>query len=100
MDLMKLILVSTGSNIAVDKLFNMRRDKQPVKRLNSSAAAITRASPVKSFRPDLGSTKLGKHDNRDAKLMSRTSSLKKGLSFFLSVQATYFLYTCEMDKPD
>ncbi|KAG7625368.1 RNA recognition motif domain [Arabidopsis thaliana x Arabidopsis arenosa] len=65
------------AGIGVDKLFNMRRDKQPVKRLNSSAAAITRASPVKSFRPDLGSTKLGKHDNRDAKLMSRTSSLKK-----------------------
>ncbi|KAG7582085.1 RNA recognition motif domain [Arabidopsis suecica] len=65
------------AGVGVGKLFNMRRDKQPVKRLNSSAAASTRASPVKSLRPDLGSTKLGKNDNRDGKLMSRTSSLKK-----------------------
>lgn len=73
-----LFLLSTVSNNAVEKLFNRIRDKQPVKRLNSSTAASSRASPVKSCHPDLGSTKLGKEDNRDGKLTSRASSGKKG----------------------
>ncbi|XP_019102052.1 PREDICTED: protein ANTI-SILENCING 1-like [Camelina sativa] len=62
------------AGIGVEKFFNRIRDKQPVKRLNSSAATSSRASPVKSIHPDLGSTKLGKEDNRDGKLTSRTSS--------------------------
>ncbi|XP_019092229.1 PREDICTED: protein ANTI-SILENCING 1-like, partial [Camelina sativa] len=59
---------------AVEKFFNRIRDKQPVRRLTSSAAASSRASPVKYIHPDLGSTKLRKEDNRDGKLTSRTSS--------------------------
>lgn len=70
MDLMKLILLSTDSNNAVENFFNKIRDKQPLKCLNSSAAATSRDSS--------GSTKLGKNDNRDGKLTSRTIPVKKG----------------------
>ncbi|EOA32807.1 hypothetical protein CARUB_v10016118mg, partial [Capsella rubella] len=71
------IFADAIAGIGVEKIFNRIRDKQPVKRLNSSAAASSRTSPVKKNHPDLGSTKLEKENNRDGKLTSRTSSGKK-----------------------
>lgn len=78
MDLMKLILSSTGSNNAVEKLFNKIRDKQPLKPPKPSGAATTRSSPVKSLYSGSGSTKLGRNDNRDGKLISRPIPVKEG----------------------
>ncbi|CAN8269293.1 unnamed protein product [Cochlearia groenlandica] len=67
------------AGIRVDNFFNKRRDSQPLPRLNSSAATISRPSPVKSFCSESRSTKLGENDNRDGKLMRTTSSVKRDL---------------------
>ncbi|VVA97748.1 unnamed protein product [Arabis nemorensis] len=59
------------AGIGVEKLFNKIRDKQPLKPPYPSGAASTRSSPVKSLYSGSGSTKLGRNDNRDGKLISR-----------------------------
>ncbi|CAA7044148.1 unnamed protein product [Microthlaspi erraticum] len=66
------------AGIGVEKLFNKKREEQPLKRLNSTAAGSSRPSPVKPFHPDSGSTKLGKKINRD-----RTSPTRLTLTFIL-----------------
>ncbi|KAG2309850.1 hypothetical protein Bca52824_029598 [Brassica carinata] len=58
------------AGIRVENFFNKRIVKDPLKRLNSSAA------PVKSFRSE---SRLGKNDDRDGKLTCRTSPVKKEL---------------------